>query len=296
MSSIFLSHTSFDKPFVEKLANDLTRLGINVWFDKWEIKVGESLFWKIEEGIRANEYLGIILSPQALTSEWVRSELGAAFAKQIRGKKIVVLPILYQDCDIPLLFQDRKYANFKNDYNEGLCELANVFGIKNTAVISVNNWRNFKRDKSVNWKIYRENKFELIVTKLVDHATEYNWSSWVGAKTSYSITLRAFIDQHKEKAISIKLDGKTNAYWATMESTWNPNHFKSSDFNIYVGNTINEVEEFVWRQMEDFKKAYGNPVEKGTNHTYKFLSNDEKMDVINMLTQKMNWYKGTQVP
>jgi len=34
MPSIFLSHTSVDKPFVEKLAYDLRRIGVNVWFDK----------------------------------------------------------------------------------------------------------------------------------------------------------------------------------------------------------------------------------------------------------------------
>lgn len=42
MPTIFLSHTSIDKPFVEKLARDLQRLGISVWYDKYEIKVGES--------------------------------------------------------------------------------------------------------------------------------------------------------------------------------------------------------------------------------------------------------------
>ena len=34
MPSLFLSHSSIDKPLVEKLAQDLVRVGINVWFDK----------------------------------------------------------------------------------------------------------------------------------------------------------------------------------------------------------------------------------------------------------------------
>jgi len=51
MATVFLSHQSGDKPFVEKLAKDLERLGIKVWFDKWQIKVGESLTWSIENGI-----------------------------------------------------------------------------------------------------------------------------------------------------------------------------------------------------------------------------------------------------
>ena len=61
MPSLFLSHTRVDKPFVEKLASDLKQLGINVWFDKWEIKVGDSITWKIADGIRENEYLGMAL-------------------------------------------------------------------------------------------------------------------------------------------------------------------------------------------------------------------------------------------
>ncbi|MGG1942851.1 toll/interleukin-1 receptor domain-containing protein [Paenibacillus polymyxa] len=92
MSSIFLSHTSIDKPFVEKLARDLKRIGVNVWFDKWEIKMGESITWRIEEGIRENEYLGIVLSPEALSSEWVKSELGAAWAKQMQLRKYLFCP------------------------------------------------------------------------------------------------------------------------------------------------------------------------------------------------------------
>lgn len=49
MPSLFLSHSSADKTFVEKLAKDLEGVGVNVWFDKWEIKVGDSLTGKIWE-------------------------------------------------------------------------------------------------------------------------------------------------------------------------------------------------------------------------------------------------------
>jgi hypothetical protein len=293
MPSIFLSHTNIDKPFVEKLANDLTRLGVKAWFDKWEIKVGESLFWKIEKGIRANEYLGIVLSPEALDSEWVRSELSAAWIKQINLKRIFILPILYRACDIPLLLQDRKYADFKENYDFGLSELAAVFGIKNTELISLDNWRKFKNDQSINWRIYKDEEFSLLVTKLVNSANEFNWSAYVGGKGSYSICLHAFLDQNRKSSVSIRLDGKTNAYLATLKEAYNPNRFKASDFNIYIGNTINEVEEYIWRIMEDFNVNNGNPTKKGYHQTHKFLSDNEKYQVIKESIQKMNWYKGS---
>ena len=56
MPSLFLSHSSVDKTFVEKLAKDFEGVGVNVWFDKWEIKVGDSLTGKIEGGLQVNDY------------------------------------------------------------------------------------------------------------------------------------------------------------------------------------------------------------------------------------------------
>lgn len=128
MPSLFLSHSSADKTFVEKLAKDLEGVGVNVWFDKWEIKVGDSLTGKIEEGLQANDYLGLVLSPAAVASEWVKAELSAAWCRQMSSRKIVVLPILYQDCEIPFLLEDRKYADFRTSYDEGFMALCAALG------------------------------------------------------------------------------------------------------------------------------------------------------------------------
>lgn len=62
MSSIFLSHSSNDKPFVRKLAADLRRAGFYVWVDEAEIKVGDSLIEKIEDGIDNTDFLGVVIS------------------------------------------------------------------------------------------------------------------------------------------------------------------------------------------------------------------------------------------
>ncbi len=139
MPSLFLSHSSIDKPFVEKLANDLENVGIDVWFDKWAINVGDSLTWRIEEGLRENNYLGLVLSPDALASEWVRSEFGAAWCRQMRSRKIVVLPILYRDCPIPSLLADRKYADFRTDYQQGFAALCSALGLKRSESLTLHN-------------------------------------------------------------------------------------------------------------------------------------------------------------
>lgn len=294
MPNLFLSHTSIDKPFVEKLAKDLKRIGVNVWFDKWEIRVGDSITWKIEEGIRENDFLCIVLSPESLNSEWVKSELGSAWSKQMKTKRIIVLPILYRDCNIPSFLVDRKYADFREDYNRGLEELAYVLGIKETDTISENNWRKFYRKRNVDWKSYRRIEFENLVTVLVDRAYEYNWSSWVGGtKTLFSITLSAFHDRNRKKHVTIKLIG--TAYMASFREEINPNNFKASDFIIYVGNSINECEEFVWRYMEDFKKMYGNPIDKPFHHTERFSQSGEVAQIAKEIVNRFDWYKGNKL-
>jgi len=127
MSRVFLSHAGIDKPFVEKLAQDLLKVGVEVWYDKWEIKVGDSILWKIEEGIEESDYLVIVISKEAWESDWVRKEIEGAFQKQVEMKAKFILPVYYRDCKIPFLFSGIKYADFRKDYDEGLKELKRVF-------------------------------------------------------------------------------------------------------------------------------------------------------------------------
>ncbi len=308
MSSIFLSHTSVDKPFVEKLAKDLKRIGVEVWYDKWQISVGESITWKIESGIRENEYLGIILSSEALQSEWVKSELSAAWVKQMKSRKVFILPILYRECDIPLLLADKKYADFRSSYDDGLQTLARVFGIKDTDTVSIENWRLFTNKRDVDWKKYKVMEFESLVTTLVDRAIEYNWSSYVGGTANpFSIQLHAGISEpqgtfgnqvvHKyiSKYVTFKLKPHTNSYWTTAKEEYNPNHFKSGDFDIYVGNTINACDEYLWRAMEDFKDQYGNPKEKPVHFINKFTKSDDWTEAARGFMKKLHWYKGNKL-
>ena len=96
MSSIFLRHNSVDKPFVRKLANDLRRRGHYAWVDEAEIKIGDSLIDKIEEGIDNTDFLGVVISQNSIESEWVKREVRIALTQEISGKKVKVLPILLE--------------------------------------------------------------------------------------------------------------------------------------------------------------------------------------------------------
>ena len=126
---MFLCHSSDDKLFVDKLADDLQRSEINLWYDKWNIKVGDLLFNEIDKGIEESKYLGIVISSSSLDSGWVERELNAGMIEEVEKKKVVVLPILIDDVwdKVPFFLRGKRYANFKESYEGGLEELMGRF-------------------------------------------------------------------------------------------------------------------------------------------------------------------------
>src|SRR5689334_1556482 len=101
MSSIFLSHNHKDKPFVRRLSEKLQSHGIRTWVDEAEMQVGDSLLTKIESAIKDFTYLGVVLSPSSISSEWVRREVNIALTEEIQGRRVKVIPLLHAKCEIP---------------------------------------------------------------------------------------------------------------------------------------------------------------------------------------------------
>ena len=71
---VFLSHSSKDKAVVRLIAERLRADGLRVWFDEWEIKPGDSIPSKTEEGLENSRVLVLCLSANAFGSGWERLE------------------------------------------------------------------------------------------------------------------------------------------------------------------------------------------------------------------------------
>jgi hypothetical protein len=111
----FISYAHDDAPFVDGLVRDLESAGVAVWLDRWELKVGDSLAERIADGIRASDYLVVVLSPASVKSRWVQVELNVGLMRQLDQDRISVLPVLYRDCTIPVLLQGIRYADCRVD-------------------------------------------------------------------------------------------------------------------------------------------------------------------------------------
>lgn len=131
----FISHSSIDKPFVERLAIDLrTYEGIDAWLDKWEILPGDRIPEKLEEGLlRANIFL-LVLSPESVNSHWVRYERDAWLTAQVNEEKCArqesrtpnhrLIPIFYKDCQKPFFLDSFLHVSINDEnYDEGFQEL-----------------------------------------------------------------------------------------------------------------------------------------------------------------------------
>jgi hypothetical protein len=91
----FISHATEDKErFVRPLAKKLVALGHKIWYDEFELKVGDSLRQSIDRGLAVSEYGIVILSNAFFAKNWPQYELSGLVAREIEGTK-VILPIWY---------------------------------------------------------------------------------------------------------------------------------------------------------------------------------------------------------
>lgn len=136
MSKIFLSHTSADKPFVRKLATDLRRFGHTVWIDEAEINIGDSLIGKIRDGLDTVDYVAVVLSEASIGSKWVQKEIEIASNREIEEKRVVVLPIVIQQVELPGFLKGKFYGDFSDEaeYEDKLNLLLRSLGDSNKII------------------------------------------------------------------------------------------------------------------------------------------------------------------
>ena len=136
-ADIFLCHSSKDKDFVRKLAGDLLELSVVAWFDEWELEPGDSLFDCIGKALEKSVYVGIVLSPNSISSIWCKKELNQALSREIRVDKKVVLPIRLDKVDMPAFLEEKIYLDFSEDYFKSFSRLCGMIHVFNSRDINI---------------------------------------------------------------------------------------------------------------------------------------------------------------
>ena len=90
---VFISHASEDKDeVVRPLANALISRGLSVWYDEFEMKIGDSLRRKIDRGLANSRFGVVVISRDFIRKGWTNYELDGIITRTVSGEQIM-LPI-----------------------------------------------------------------------------------------------------------------------------------------------------------------------------------------------------------
>jgi hypothetical protein len=115
LHTCFLSYSRADEEFAVRLANDLQRLGVAMWVDRFNIRPSEHWDRAIERAIRACQKMVVILSPRSVASENVADEISLAIDA---GKSVI--PLMIEPCSLPLRLTRRHLIDVAAGYDAAL--------------------------------------------------------------------------------------------------------------------------------------------------------------------------------
>lgn len=171
---VFISYSHENKGFVNRFAADLVKNRTWVWVDRWELKVGDSIIERVQSAIKEASALIIVLSKASVESQWCKKELSAGLVLELEKKRVVVLPALIEDCEIPLFLKDKMYADFRSSYDVGLQATLNAIANVTSDSQGRVETEDFYSDWALDWGRTAE-KFQIRVT-IVEHASTFPYS------------------------------------------------------------------------------------------------------------------------
>ena len=120
---VFISHRKQDVALAEQLAEEIRQAGFQVWFDEWNIRIGDSIVERINTGLENARYLILCYSDAGVLSPWMSREWMSALARQLDGYGVRVLPARLSGGEPPAILADIKYADLVQDWGRGVADL-----------------------------------------------------------------------------------------------------------------------------------------------------------------------------
>lgn len=132
--SCFISYSSKDQEFVERLHADLQQKGVRCWFAPEDVRGGRKLLDQIDQAIRLHERVLLVLSHESMKSEWVKTEIARARKREIEEKRQILFPIRLVEFEVL-----RNWECFDSDTGKDSAR-----EIREYFVPDFRDWRNYK--------------------------------------------------------------------------------------------------------------------------------------------------------
>lgn len=109
---LFIAHAGEDKDDVARpLAEHLRDLGLQVWYDEFELKIGDNLRQRIDEGLATCRFGVTILSPHFFAKEWPQWELDGLASRHLAEGGNIILPVWHRISKEEVIARSPSLAN-----------------------------------------------------------------------------------------------------------------------------------------------------------------------------------------
>jgi hypothetical protein len=95
--SCFISYSSRDQGFADRIHADLQNNGVRCWFAPHDMPIGGKILDAIDTAIRLRDKVLLILSEHSIKSDWVEDEVSKAFEEERKRGQIVLFPLRIDD-------------------------------------------------------------------------------------------------------------------------------------------------------------------------------------------------------
>lgn len=174
--SVFISYSHKDKEFANRLATNLMTRKVRVWVDTWELRAGDSLISRIQDAIQSSSALVVLVSQNSLASTWCTKELNSGLLRELEERRVVVVPALVEECELPLFLREKKYADFRSSFDDGLSDVMEAIASVTAEAQGRIERPDFHTDWSVDWGGDDQGRYRLILT-LLEHGENVPFST-----------------------------------------------------------------------------------------------------------------------
>jgi hypothetical protein len=130
--SCFISYSTKDEKFAERLHARMRQAGLRVWFAPEDMKGGDYFFEQIERAIQLHDRLLLVLSEDSIQSKWVEREIRKTRKVERAEKRRKLFPITLTDYATL-----KKWECLDSDTGEDLAEEVRKYHIPDFS-----NWKN----------------------------------------------------------------------------------------------------------------------------------------------------------
>src|SRR5437588_118416 len=127
-NEVFLSHSNLDQPFATSIVEVMRRHGIPVWHSRTNIIGAQQWHDEIGAALKRCDWFVVLLSPDSVTSVWVKREVLFALKDNRYTDRIV--PVKYKPCDSDQLSWTLSLlqgVDFTGDFDDGCRALLRVW-------------------------------------------------------------------------------------------------------------------------------------------------------------------------